>query len=173
MLRCICPLLAQSGGSQGIEFTSAFGRAAEVHGRRGQQARQMVARPLRGATPAGAEAAPASTACPSPSRATWDGQEGRWPQEPPAGRGLRGPGLSVITPGRLGLRAARATWPQPGVDPACHRNRAWGTLRRPMTRAAASRLARHLTALGYRVRVRRHRVPGRGLVFYAVERLGR
>jgi hypothetical protein len=27
------PLLALSGGSQGGEFTSAFGRAAEVHGR--------------------------------------------------------------------------------------------------------------------------------------------
>jgi hypothetical protein len=25
--------MAQSGGGQGVEFTSAFGRAAEVHGR--------------------------------------------------------------------------------------------------------------------------------------------
>jgi hypothetical protein len=27
------PRLYQSGGGQGVEFTSAFGRAAEVHGR--------------------------------------------------------------------------------------------------------------------------------------------
>jgi hypothetical protein len=33
LLRCTSLLLALSGGSQGGEFTSAFGRAAEVHGR--------------------------------------------------------------------------------------------------------------------------------------------
>jgi hypothetical protein len=42
-----------------------------------------------------------------------------------------------------------------------------------MTKPAASRLARHLRRLGHRVRVRRHRAPGRGLLFYTVERLGR
>jgi hypothetical protein len=42
-----------------------------------------------------------------------------------------------------------------------------------MTKPAASRLARHLRRLGHRVQVHRHRAPGRGLVFYAVERLGR
>jgi hypothetical protein len=33
LLRCMSPELALSGGSQGGEFTSAFVRAAEVHGR--------------------------------------------------------------------------------------------------------------------------------------------
>jgi hypothetical protein len=33
LLRRITPLMAQSGGSQGGEFTSAFGGAAELHGR--------------------------------------------------------------------------------------------------------------------------------------------
>ena len=33
LLHCISPILALSGGSQGGEFTSAFGRATEVHGR--------------------------------------------------------------------------------------------------------------------------------------------
>jgi hypothetical protein len=33
LLRCMSQLLAQSGGSHGGELTSAFGRAAEVHGR--------------------------------------------------------------------------------------------------------------------------------------------
>ena len=33
LLRCMSQLLALSGGSQGGEFTSAFGGAAEVHGR--------------------------------------------------------------------------------------------------------------------------------------------
>ena len=33
LLHCICRLLALSGGSQGGEFTSAFGGAAEVNGR--------------------------------------------------------------------------------------------------------------------------------------------
>ena len=34
MLQCISPELALSGGSQGGEFTSAFGGVAEVHGPR-------------------------------------------------------------------------------------------------------------------------------------------
>ena len=38
-----------------------------------------------------------------------------------------------------------------------------------MTRAAASRLARHLRRLGYRVAVLRHRAPCRGRWFYSVE----
>ena len=33
LLRCMSQLLAQSVGGQGVEFTSAFARAAEVHGR--------------------------------------------------------------------------------------------------------------------------------------------
>jgi hypothetical protein len=33
LLRCMSPQLALSGGSQGGEFTSAFGGVAEVHGR--------------------------------------------------------------------------------------------------------------------------------------------
>ena len=33
LLRCMSQLLALSGGSQGGEFTSAFGGVAEVHGR--------------------------------------------------------------------------------------------------------------------------------------------
>jgi hypothetical protein len=33
LLRCTSLLLALSGGSQGGEFTSAFGGVAEVHGR--------------------------------------------------------------------------------------------------------------------------------------------
>jgi hypothetical protein len=33
LLHCISPLVALSGGSQGGEFTSAFGGVAEVHGR--------------------------------------------------------------------------------------------------------------------------------------------
>jgi hypothetical protein len=32
LLHCTSQLLAQSGGGQGGEFTSAFGGAAEVHG---------------------------------------------------------------------------------------------------------------------------------------------
>ena len=34
LLRCMSQLLALSGGSQGGEFTSAFGGPAELHGRR-------------------------------------------------------------------------------------------------------------------------------------------
>jgi hypothetical protein len=33
LLRCMSQLLALSGGRQGLEFTSAFRGAAEVHGR--------------------------------------------------------------------------------------------------------------------------------------------
>jgi hypothetical protein len=33
LLRCMCRFLAQSVGGQGVEFTSAFGGAAELHGR--------------------------------------------------------------------------------------------------------------------------------------------
>jgi hypothetical protein len=32
LLRCISPLVALNGGGQGVEFTSAFGGAAEVYG---------------------------------------------------------------------------------------------------------------------------------------------
>jgi hypothetical protein len=38
LLRCISPVVALSGGSQCGEFTSAFGEAAEVHGRRASAA---------------------------------------------------------------------------------------------------------------------------------------
>jgi hypothetical protein len=34
LLQCISPVMALSGGSQGGELTSAFGEAAEVHGRK-------------------------------------------------------------------------------------------------------------------------------------------
>src|ERR1700722_20388602 len=33
LLRCTSPVVAQSGEGQGVEFTSAFGGVAEVHGR--------------------------------------------------------------------------------------------------------------------------------------------
>jgi hypothetical protein len=33
LLQCMSQVLALSGGSQGGEFTSAFGEVAEVHGR--------------------------------------------------------------------------------------------------------------------------------------------
>jgi hypothetical protein len=38
LLQCISPVLAQSGGGQRVEFTSAFGGAAEVHGWRASTA---------------------------------------------------------------------------------------------------------------------------------------
>ena len=51
LLHRMSPVVALSGGSQGGEFTSAFGRAAEVHGRTASAAfdanrRTLVPRPI-------------------------------------------------------------------------------------------------------------------------------